>query len=113
MDWITHNWVWVIFVISVLLMMRRGGMSCGMGHDRSGADSGQNSQKENGHIAEHLDPVNGISVDPENCLSSVYQGRIYYFSSKENREQFESTPSKYEHGGESFRTEPRPHHHGC
>ena len=33
MDWLAQNWTWIFVLIAVVLMMRRGGMGCGMRHD--------------------------------------------------------------------------------
>ena len=36
MNWLSQNWVWILFVIVMVVMMRRGGMGCGMGHAHHG-----------------------------------------------------------------------------
>ncbi len=42
-----------------------------------------------------IDAVSGEAVATARALSSVYQGKIYYFASKENRERFEAAPQEY------------------
>lgn len=43
-----------------------------------------------------FDPVSRHVVVPSNkSISSVYQGRAYYFESRENRDSFETSPDKY------------------
>lgn len=41
------------------------------------------------------DPVCGRTVVPEQAKSSVYDGCVYYFCSRECREQFEAAPEIY------------------
>jgi len=48
--------------------------------------------------ASELDPVCGMTVDPQHAAgSSVYQGRTYYFCSKGCVAKFEASPEKYLH----------------
>lgn len=43
-----------------------------------------------------FDPVSRRSVAPGGTtISAVYQGRAYYFESRENRDAFESNPESY------------------
>ena len=42
-----------------------------------------------------IDAVSGEAVVTAQALSTVYQGKIYYFASKENRERFEAAPQDY------------------
>jgi Cu+-exporting ATPase len=47
-----------------------------------------------------LDPVCGMTVDPEHAAgSSAYQGKTYYFCSKGCAARFETNPEKYLHPG--------------
>lgn len=33
MQWLSQNWIWIVFAIGIVLLMRRGGLGCGMkGH---------------------------------------------------------------------------------
>ena len=31
MAWLSQNWIWIVVAIGFLVLMRRGGMACGMG----------------------------------------------------------------------------------
>ena len=42
-----------------------------------------------------IDAVSGEAVRTGQALSSVYQDKIYYFASKENRERFEAAPQQF------------------
>jgi YHS domain-containing protein len=93
MEWLGQNWVFILLVVGAILWMRRGGMGCGHGgghrHDGSG---------EGGHHPEagpNKDPVSGQVVDPQTAVTSVYQGRTYYFATRENRDRFEEAPEQY------------------
>ncbi len=45
-----------------------------------------------------LDPVCGMTVDPQHAAgSSAYQGKTYYFCSKSCAAKFEADPEKYLH----------------
>lgn len=43
-----------------------------------------------------FDPVSRRAVPPGGLpVSTVYQGRAYYFENRQNRDAFESSPDKY------------------
>lgn len=91
MQWLAQNWIWIVFAIGVLLLMRRGGMGHGHSHGNDGpaqhhGDSGDRQSK---------DPVSGEEVNPETAVNVMYQGHVYYFASRENREKFEASPAQY------------------
>ena len=44
-----------------------------------------------------VDPVGGEAVRTVQALTCVYEGKIYYFASKENRDRFEAAPQDYAH----------------
>lgn len=44
-----------------------------------------------------VDPVSGETVRTGQALTSLYEGKVYYFASKENRERFEAAPQQYAH----------------
>jgi len=94
MAWLEQNWISVLLVIGVLFMMRRGGMGCGSGarrhHHGNNSEGGTPPQSES-----NIDPVGGDAVNPETALTSVYQGRTYYFASRENRDRFEASPEQF------------------
>lgn len=42
-----------------------------------------------------IDPVCGMEVDPKTAEKAVYQGKEYYFCSRDEKAAFEKTPEKY------------------
>ena len=34
-EWLSQNWIWIAFAVGFILLMRRGGIGCGMGHRHS------------------------------------------------------------------------------
>lgn len=85
----------------LFLMMRFG---CGrhvMGHGhadhRSKNGSGLASSKNPKWVppATDIDPVCGKSVRTEDGKSSVFDGAVYYFCSRDCRELFEAAPRQY------------------
>jgi YHS domain-containing protein len=102
MQWLSQYGIWILLAVGLLLLMRRGGMACGMGshghmaHDRSThADGGP------------LDAVNGHSIKSENALTSVFEGKTYFFESDQSRSEFQKDPQRFIHEGV------RHHHGGC
>ena len=53
---------------------------------------GQAAEKPNKEVK---DPVCSMKVDPKTAEKSVYNGKTYYFCSKEDKEAFEKSPEKY------------------
>jgi YHS domain-containing protein len=45
--------------------------------------------------AKVMDPVTGLMVDPTAAPKTTYQGRTYYFSSEQAREEFLQNPAKF------------------
>ncbi len=104
MSWLAQNWVWVVIVAAVAWFFLRG--SRARGH--AGVDGLLESVGGRGTHAGHaqaagpasapeaaVDPVSSEAVPIARALSSVYQDKIYYFASKENRERFEAAPQEY------------------
>ena len=110
MNWLSQNWVWVALAIGVGLYFFRsspgdhagghGGMPGGMGHGgHPGGDAGH-SEQAGTRITTNapgaaIDPVSGEAVRTDQALTSIFQGNIYYFSSKESRDRFEAAPLEY------------------
>ena len=44
-----------------------------------------------------INPIGGETVRTVEALSSGYQGMIYYFASKENRDRFAAAPHEHAH----------------
>jgi hypothetical protein len=60
MDWLTQNWLWIILLVGMVIVMRRGGLGgCGMGHAH--------------HTRERDEPSPGR--DPRNALDSPDSGQ--------------------------------------
>lgn len=98
MEWLQQNWTYLLLLVGVILFLRFSGMGCGFGgrrahpehrHDRQG---GGNVPVEG---APATDPVSRCPVDPTSAVATVYQGRAYYFESRENHDRFEAAPDQY------------------
>lgn len=99
MEWLSQNAIWILLAIGLVLMMRRGGMGCGMGGRHHGRGGGHVHQDESPH-----DPVTGRQVDKDKALTSVFQGQVYLFESESSRAEFEKNPQRFIRG--------QAHHHG-
>lgn len=89
MEWLSQNWIWIMFAVGIFLLMRRGGMGHGGHSHHSRADQMSDPDKR------PKDPVSGERVDPEGAVNTTYQGRLYHFASRENRDKFEASPAQY------------------
>lgn len=108
MEWLALNWIWIVFAVGILLLMRRGGMGRGMGGH--GHAHGASRHEEQHHVDNRpKDPVSGEEVNPETAVNAMYQGRVFYFASRENREKFEASPAQYAASAPSRHR----HRHGC
>ena len=86
MEWLAQNWVWLLFAAGIFLLMRRGGMGCGMGgHRRHRENAGADPAASAGPV----DPVSGERVNQ--AQTGVQQG---------------TSPNSGGH-------HPHHHHHGC
>lgn len=137
MTWLSQNWIWILLGIAIAwFAMRRGfggihgghmgghgagGLLGGMGHGGHGGgqDSEPRQPQTSGEMPEAaVDPVSGEAVRTEHAVTSIYQGKIYYFASKENRDRFEAAPQDYAHKAAGHpvhsadRTEYRPRRRG-
>lgn len=135
MDWLAQNWIWVVIAIAIVwFLASRGGhahgghmgtvesnLPGGMNHfGHAGATgSAQQAMPAPGVPEAALDPVSGQAVRGVDALTSVYQGNVYYFASKENRERFEAAPQAYAAKAAGHPVQPAPatghsaHRHGC
>ena len=98
MEWLTQNWTYLLLLVGVILFMRFGGMAFGFGGRRAHPahePSRQASDDTPVESASATDPVSRRAVDPKTAVATLYQGRAYYFESRENRDRFEATPEKY------------------
>lgn len=143
MRWLLQNWVWVVLAIGAAFYFFRGGQGGhagghgrglggllgGMGHGGHGGHAGGGGHGDRGEQPDRpatanapeaaVDPVGREAVRTAHALPSVYEGKIYYFSSKENRDRFEAAPQKYAHKAVGHPLHPteapheRSHRRGC
>ena len=98
MAWLSENWPYLLVLVGVLLFMRFSGMGCGMGGRRGHSDPRHGGRGDDHGPAEATsasDPVSQRPVDPRSAVATLYQGRAYYFESRENRDRFEAAPDQY------------------
>ena len=98
MEWLQQNWINLLVLVGVILFLRFSGMGCGFGGRRVRPE--RSLDRQGGTVtpiesASTTDPVSRRPVDPISAVATVYQGRAYYFESRENRDRFEATPEKY------------------
>lgn len=109
MSWLAQNWIWVAIAIGVAWFFLRGrahghaGGAGGLldalgGHGSRGSHAAHPQAAAPAHPPDSaIDAVSGEAVRTAQALSLVYQEKIYYFASKENRERFEAAPQEYAH----------------
>lgn len=129
MNWLSQNWIWVTLAIGIALLLFRhrlgahagvggygnhhGGVVANMQHGALMGGAEQSDSNSNATPAvpqASVDPVSGEAVLTTKALTSMYQDRIYYFASKETREQFEAAPKEYAQkvAGQAIRTADAP-----
>lgn len=135
MTWLSENWLWLAVAIGGFLLMTRMhgmGMGCGMaGGHHGGSQSSHPDQESGGITIDHdtranlgpsgtIDPVSRRPVSPEAPhVLSAYNGLVYWFESRDNRDAFEREPEKYlADGAVSGQPEEQQHgsahrRHGC
>lgn len=94
MEWLTQNWIWLALGLGAFIMMRRGGFGHYAGGHGGHEEQPDRSATSNAPEAT-IDPVNGEPVRTDKALTTLYQGSIYYFVSRENRDRFEAAPQEY------------------
>lgn len=74
-----------------------GGMSHGGhgGHGEHDDTAAPSSNPPAGVPDAAIDPVSGEALSTARALTSVFQGKIYFFASKESRDRFEAAPQDY------------------
>lgn len=139
---IGQNWIWIVLIIAFVAFHlfghgrhRHGGSADGGhghggvdgfggfghdGHGHHGQDDRDQSPRDPGSqpVEAAIDPISGSAIPTAGAITSVYQGKAYYFASKENRDRFEAAPQDFagkaqgvpmEHGENMDR---RRHRHG-
>lgn len=110
MDWLSKNWVWIVFALGVFLMLGRGNLGrLGPGRHFAGPGGVRDDMPDRDDRPK--DPVSGDLVSPDGAINSTYQGHTYYFSSRENRDKFEAAPTQYASAAEVGKHRRRGH--GC
>ena len=71
------------------LMMRFG---CGAHVMHGGHGHGNKTDAKD---TDHVDPVCGMSVDPESGYGKMHQGKLYRFCSRDCLDKFEAEPAHY------------------
>ena len=89
-----------VWAALLFLMMRLGCGSHVMGHGHGSKPERQPSQQGSSGLRwqapeKDVDPVCGKTVSTVRAKSSVYDGYVYYFCSRECREVFEAMPETY------------------
>ena len=116
MVWVSQNWIWVALGVGIALYLFRGrlgghaggqgggfgGVLGGMGHEGhagGGGHVGPGEQPDGSTTSNApeaaVDPVGGEAVRTAAALTCLYQEKIYYFASKENRDRFEAAPQEF------------------
>lgn len=132
MNWLTQNWIWVAIALAIAWLVLRGSLGGhagghggeyigGMGHGAHGyvGEEGQPGRPTDASTPEAaIDPVSGEAVRTTNALTSIHEGKIYYFASRENRDRFEAAPHEYAQKamGQPIRIAASERHHhrgGC
>ncbi len=112
MAWISQNWWFVLLLVGLVYWMYRSGMGGGFGggsHQHGGGHEGDVPQSV---TKANVDPVSGETVDMTIAAATVYQGKTYYFASKENRDRFEAAPEQYAAKAHDEHEEEHSHRHG-
>lgn len=113
MQWLSQYWIWIVFAVGILLLMRRGGFGFGMGHGSHSRSSSDTADQIRDSDSRPVDPVNGELVSSALDVNSMYQGRLYHFVSRENRDKFEASPAQYASLARDHDAAHRHHRHGC
>lgn len=110
MEWLSQNWGYLLLLVGVILFMRFGGMGCGIGGRRAHSSHGAHDTPV--ESSPPVDPISRRTVDPATAVATMFQGRAYYFESRENRDRFEAAPESYAEPAGGAQSEQRHRHHG-
>lgn len=98
MDWLSRNWVWIAVGIALFYMFFHHRGFHGMSHSNADSESVPPARGD-AEAFVPIDPVSHQRLPTDATISSVHQGRAYYFENRENRDAFEREPGKYLAGG--------------
>lgn len=88
MSWLFQNWTWVVVAVGGFFMIAHhmGGhrMSRSMAHD------GYLPNDDDAGPVTPVDPVTRQMLPADAAISTVFQGRAYYFENREHRDAFPS-----------------------
>jgi Cu(I)/Ag(I) efflux system membrane fusion protein len=70
-------------------------MQMNMKETTDSASAPPSAVKIKSEALKHIDPVCGMEADPSGKYNFTYEGRTYYFCSKEDMEKFKKDPSQY------------------
>ncbi|MBU2582242.1 MAG: YHS domain-containing protein [Alphaproteobacteria bacterium] len=102
MDVVAYFLMWAV-IGYFLMRVGCGAHASGHGHNHGGAKRDHAAHGANGQPsdlkwiapAQDIDPVCGKTVSTDKAKSSVHDGIVYYFCSRECREMFEAAPDQY------------------
>ena len=73
--------------------------STAMADDKTAAKTQAQRTKSESQQKQVKDPVCGMMVDPKTAAAkATYQGKTYYFCSRDEKEKFEKAPEQYVKG---------------
>lgn len=109
--------LWFAFWAALIFLMMRFGCGAhvmGHGQGKKGANGGSVGGDELRWVPppRDVDPVCGKTVETGDAKSSVLDGRVYYFCSRDCREVFEAAPHAYVAGDRPDGIQQLEHGHG-
>ena len=117
MEWLTQNWTYLLPLLGLILFLCFAGMRRGFGGRRSRPAHGPEGHAGGStpdDSALPTDPVSRRAVDPKIAVATIYQGRAYYFESRDNRDRFEAAPDQFATApGDDKKGATHHHHSGC
>lgn len=140
MENIGQNWFWIAIAVAIaaFILLGRGRRGHGGfgggghghggfggfghgGHGRHDRDDEEPTRPASPQPVEAaIDPVSGSAIPTAGAITSVYEGKAYFFTSKENRDRFEAAPKDFAGkvqgvalGSGENPDRPRQRHGGC
>ncbi len=85
---------WLLFA-GLLLLMWRFGCTLGLTSGSHSHEGHEHGGKSGFSETDHVDPVCGMSVDPNSGYGKMHEGRLYRFCSKICLDKFEDEPGRF------------------